>query len=179
MKIEKNKYVSLVYELRENNSHGKVIEVLEETSPMTFVYGSGRLLPHFEESLLSLEKGDRFDFALDSSLAYGERSEDMIINIPSSVFESDGKIDENICQIGNEVPMMDKEGNRINGIIYEITDTYVRMDFNHPMAGTNLHFTGKIIDVRDATAEEIAGTNNSCSSCGNHDHEAGCDGSCS
>jgi FKBP-type peptidyl-prolyl cis-trans isomerase SlyD len=64
MKIEKNKYVSLVYELRENNSHGKVIEILEETSPMTFVYGSGRLLPHFEESLLSLEKGDRFDFSL-------------------------------------------------------------------------------------------------------------------
>jgi FKBP-type peptidyl-prolyl cis-trans isomerase SlyD len=98
---------------------------------------------------------------------------------PSSVFESDGKIDENICQVGNEVPMMDKEGNRINGIIYEVTDTYVRMDFNHPMAGTNLHFTGKIIDVRDATAEEIAGTSNSCSSCGSHDHEEGCDGSCS
>jgi FKBP-type peptidyl-prolyl cis-trans isomerase SlyD len=179
MKIEKNKMVSLIYELREDNSKGKVIEALEETNPMTFVYGIGRLLPHFEENLHALQKGDLFNFGLDSALAYGERSEDMIINIPLSVFESDGKIDENICQVGNVVPMMDKEGNRINGIIYEVTDTHVRMDFNHPMAGTNLYFSGKIVDVREATPEEIAGVNNSCASCGSHDHESGCDGSCS
>lgn len=179
MIIEKNKMVSLIYELRENNSQGKVIEALEENNPMTFVFGTGRLLAHFEENLLALQKGDLFKFGLDSALAYGERSEDMIINIPLSVFETDGRIDENICQVGNEVPMMDKEGNRINGIINEITDTYVRMDFNHPMAGTNLFFSGKIIDVREATADEIAGTYNSCASCGSHDHENGCNGSCS
>jgi FKBP-type peptidyl-prolyl cis-trans isomerase SlyD len=179
MKIEKNKHVSLIYELRAGSSDGNVIEALEETNPMTFVYGTGRLLPHFEEKLLSLQKGDNFTFGLESAQAYGEKSEDMIINVPISVFETDGKIDENICQVGNEVPMMDNEGNRINCIVNEITDTYIRMDFNHPMAGTNLYFTGKVIDVRDATPEEIEGTNHSCSSCGSHDHESGCNGSCS
>jgi FKBP-type peptidyl-prolyl cis-trans isomerase SlyD len=80
--------------------------------------------------------------------------------------------------VGNEVPMMDRDGNRINGIINEITDTSVKMDFNHPMAGTDLCFKGKIIDVRDATAEEIAGIKNSCSTCGSYNNESSCSRSC-
>jgi FKBP-type peptidyl-prolyl cis-trans isomerase SlyD len=74
--------------------------------------------------------------------------------------------------------MMDRDGNRINGIINEITDTSVKMDFNHPIAGTDLCFSGKITDVRDATAEEIAGLSHSCSSCGSYNDESGCSGSC-
>jgi len=179
MKIEKNKVVSLIYELRETNAEGRVVELLEESNPMTFIYGTGRLLPKFELNLLSLEKGDNFKFMLDSESAYGDRREDMIINVPLSVFQNEGKLDENVCRVGNEVPMMDREGNRINGVINEITDSYVKMDFNHPMAGTDLYFSGKIMDVHEATDEEIAGMNHSCSSCGSHDSDSGsCSGSC-
>jgi FKBP-type peptidyl-prolyl cis-trans isomerase SlyD len=53
------------------------------------------------------------------------------------------------------------------------------MDFNHPMAGINLFFSGRIIDVRIATDQEVAGINNSCSSCGSFSNESGCAGSCS
>jgi FKBP-type peptidyl-prolyl cis-trans isomerase SlyD len=74
--------------------------------------------------------------------------------------------------------MMDTDGNPLNGVINEITDTYVKMDFNHPMAGLDLFFTGRIVDVRDATDNELAGTMNSCSSCGS-DSQAGCGGNCS
>jgi FKBP-type peptidyl-prolyl cis-trans isomerase SlyD len=72
--------------------------------------------------------------------------------------------------------MMDNEGNHLNGVINEITEESVKMDFNHPMAGVDLFFTGKIIDVRDATPEELAAIQGSCSSCGSHEH--GCGGSC-
>lgn len=179
MKIENNKAVSLIYELRESNAEGRVIELLEENNPMTFIYGTGRLLPDFELNLSSLAKGDKFNFILDADSAYGDRREDMIVDVPISIFMNDGKIDESVCSVGNEVPMMDRDGNRINGIINEITDSYVKMDFNHPMAGTALHFSGKIMDVREATPEEIAGLNHSCSSCGSHDEETGgCSGSC-
>jgi len=179
MKIEKNRVVSLIYELRETNAEGKVIELLEENHPMTFIYGNGRLLPNFELNLFSLEKGDQFNFVIESESAYGDRREDMIIDVPISIFQNDGKIDENVCRVGNEVPMMDRDGHRVNGVINEITDNYVKMDFNHPMAGTNLHFSGKIIDVRDGTAEELAGMNHSCSTCGSHDDvTGGCSGSC-
>ena len=179
MKIEKNKMVSLIYELRESNAEGKVIEVLDENRPLNFIFGTGRLLPVFESNISSLLKGDSFSFKLDAEMAYGERREEMIVNVPVAVFETDGKLNEDICYVGNEVPMMDNEGNPLNGIINEITDNHVRMDFNHPMAGISLYFTGKIIDVREATAEEIAGMNHSCSSCGSSDGHSGCSGSCS
>jgi FKBP-type peptidyl-prolyl cis-trans isomerase SlyD len=178
MKIEKDKVVSLIYELRENNADGRIIEALDEEKPMTFIFGTGRLLPDFESKLLSLEKDDVFSFTLDSETAYGERREELIIDVPISAFENEGKLDENICRIGNEVPMMDKDGNHLSGVINEISDTFVKMDFNHPMAGTDLCFKGKIIDVRQATEGELNSLQNSCSTCGSHSHDNGCSGGC-
>lgn len=178
MKIDKNTVVSLLYELREDSPEGKLIENIDETRPMTFIYGSGQLLPGFESQLLSLEKGENFNFLLTADQAYGEKREEMIVNIPISVFQTDGKTDENICRVGNDVPMTDNEGNRLVGIINEITDSHVRMDFNHPMAGTNLYFSGRILDIREATAGEVEALNHSCSSCGSHDQASGCSGSC-
>jgi FKBP-type peptidyl-prolyl cis-trans isomerase SlyD len=178
MKIERNKMVSLIYELREGDSGGRIIETLDEMRPLKFIYGTGRLLPLFESNINELNNGDSFGFTMKSELAYGERREEMIVDVPISVFETDGKINEDICRVGNEVPMSDSEGNPLSGIINEITDTYVRMDFNHPMAGLDLFFTGKIVDVRDATDFELAGTMNSCSGCGSNT-ESGCGGKCS
>jgi FKBP-type peptidyl-prolyl cis-trans isomerase SlyD len=174
MKIEKNTMVSLVYELRENDTEGKVIESLDDKRPLNFIFGTGRLLPEFESNLSPLSTGDNFSFALNSENAYGERREEMIIDLPMSVFEKDGKVDEEICRVGNEVPMMDSEGHPLTGLICEIAEKSVKMDFNHPMAGINLYFTGKILDVRNATEDEIAGLNHSCSGCGSHEKEAGC-----
>jgi FKBP-type peptidyl-prolyl cis-trans isomerase SlyD len=101
----------------------------------------------------------------------------MIIDLSRSIFETDGKLDEVVCKVGNEVPMMDTSGNRINGTIIGISDTSVKMDFNHPMAGVDLCFTGKVIDVREATNEELAMSQNSCSSCGSNSPD-GCGGNC-
>jgi FKBP-type peptidyl-prolyl cis-trans isomerase SlyD len=179
MKIEKDSWVSLVYELRENNQDGRIIEALDENRPLTFIYGTGRLLPAFESNLFTLTKGESFSFSLESDFAYGPRREEMIVNVPVAVFETDGKINEDICQVGNEVPMMDSDGNPLNGIINEITDTYVKMDFNHPMAGQDLFFSGRIIEVRTATEQELASASgHSCSSCGSGSN-SGCSGSCS
>lgn len=178
MKIEKNKMVSLIYELRESNAEGRIIEVLDEKRPLSFIFGTGKLLPVFESNISTLIKDDTFSFSLDTEMAYGEKREEMVVNVPISVFETDGKLNEDICYVGNEVPMMDTEGNPLNGIINEITDTYVRMDFNHPMAGQDLFFTGKIIEVRNATDEEIAAIYDSCSSCSGRYNETGCSGSC-
>jgi FKBP-type peptidyl-prolyl cis-trans isomerase SlyD len=177
MKVENNKMVSLIYELRENDSNGRIIEALDEARPLKFIYGTGRLLPVFESNISMLNSGDPFSFTLNSEMAYGDKREEMIINVPLSVFETDGKINEDICRVGNEVPMTDSEGNPLTGVINEITDTYVRMDFNHPMAGLDLFFSGKIIEVREATENELASTMNSCSGCGSNE-QSGCSGNC-
>jgi FKBP-type peptidyl-prolyl cis-trans isomerase SlyD len=177
MKIEKNKMVSLIYELREGNSEGRVIEKLDENKPLSFVFGTGRLLPVFESNIDSMKTGDNFKFIMNSESAYGHRMEEMIIDVPISVFENEGKFNSDICKVGNEIPMMDSEGNPLTGVVIEISETKVKMDFNHPMADIDLCFTGKIIEVRDATESELAGTAGSCSSC-NCNSNSDCSGTC-
>jgi FKBP-type peptidyl-prolyl cis-trans isomerase SlyD len=179
MKIEKNKMVSLIYELRESDQEGRIIEALDENKPLTFLYGTGRLLPVFESNINSLRSGDQFQFALNAEMAYGDKREDMIVNVPIAVFQTDGVLNEEICQVGNDVPMMDSDGNPLNGIINEISETYVKMDFNHPMAGQDLYFSGKIIEVREPTDLELSGASHSCSGCGSGHEQSDCSGGCS
>jgi FKBP-type peptidyl-prolyl cis-trans isomerase SlyD len=166
MVINKDKMVAIIYELRESNSEGKILETVVEEKPLTFIYGTGRLLPVFETHIKSLKEGESFSFNLGREEAYGEKREEMIFDIPISVFEVNGEIDIQLCMVGNEVPMVDSSGNRLNGIVNEITDTIVKMDFNHPMAGIDLFFKGKIISVREATEKELSAAKNSCSWCG-------------
>jgi FKBP-type peptidyl-prolyl cis-trans isomerase SlyD len=176
MKIENNKMVSLAYELRESDLQGKIIEKINNNKPLEFIFGTGRLLPSFESNLIYLSPGDDFNFRLNSADAYGERREEMIIDVPISVFEVDGKVDENICVVGKEVPMMDSTGNPLYGTINEITGSFVKMDFNHPMAGVDLFFSGKVLEVREPSAEELNANSHSCSGC-EGDHSS-CSGSC-
>ncbi len=177
MKIENNKMVSLVYELRENDGNGDIIETIDSSRPLRFLYGAGKLIPSFEGNISELESGDPFSFAIQAEDAYGERREEMIIDVPISVFFVEGKVDQNICKVGNQVPMMDNQGNPLNGTILEIKGESVRMDFNHPMAGTDLYFSGKILDVSEPSPEDFNPPSHSCSGCNPNDH-SDCSGGC-
>ena len=148
MKIQTNKVVSLSYTLTVD---GDVIETVTAEKPMQFIYGTGYLLPKFEENIKEKEIGDLFDFVLDAPDAYGEVSQDAIIELPKKIFEVNGKIEDGLLKVGNVLPMTDSEGNRLNGAIDEVKDESVIMNFNHPLAGASLHFTGKVEAVRDAT----------------------------
>lgn len=178
MKIEKDKHVSLLYELRENDKDGKVIEELDSARPLSFVYGAGRIIRGFESGISDLSMGDDFGFKVAAAEAYGERRDDMVVDVPLSIFMKEGVVDEDICFVGNTVPMSDSQGRRIDGVVIEITEDSVRMDFNHPMAGCDLFFSGKVIEVREATEEEMHGHSHgsSCSSCGSG--SSGCGGNC-
>jgi FKBP-type peptidyl-prolyl cis-trans isomerase SlyD len=169
MIAEKDRVVSIVYELREGSSEGEVVEALTPDNPLTFLFGTGGLLPKFEENLNGLSSGDRFEFLLRSEDAYGPVVESAIVHVPQSVFEINGTIDENLMRIGNTVPMMDAEGRRLNGKILAIEGEAVKMDFNHPMAGNDLFFKGRITEIRKATEEEMAHGHV-------HGHGGGCDG---
>ena len=138
MIAEKNNVVSIVYELRSGSKEGEVVESLNNENPLTFLFGTGGLLPKFEENLSGLTNGDGFEFELGLEDAYGPVVENAIVQVPQTVFEVDGKIDESLLQVGSTVPMMDSEGRRLNGKVMAIEGDAVKMDFNHPMAGNDL-----------------------------------------
>ena len=181
MIADKNNVISIVYELRSGSKDGEVVESLNSSNPLTFLFGTGGLLPKFEEKLTGLSSGDNFEFLLRSEDAYGPMVENAIVNVPQTVFEVDGKLDENLMKVGNMVPMMDAEGRRLNGKVMAIEGDAVQMDFNHPMAGNDLYFKGEVTDIRTATEEELShghihGSGNGCG-CGSDDGSCN-DGSC-
>lgn len=155
MNIEENKVVSLTYELRVNEEESEVVEKVEENSPLTFLFGHGNLIPDFEANINGLKEGDSFEFKLDPEQAYGQVSEEAIVDLPKNIFEIDGKIDDNLLKVGNNIPMQDSSGNKLNGVVMEVADESVKMDFNHPLAGETLIFKGKVEEIRDASSEEI------------------------
>lgn len=167
MEIKENRVVSLTYELRKDSEKGEVLEQVMDENPLVFLYGNGGMLPKFEENLAGLQAGDSFDFNLTAVEAYGNQNQDAIVNVPVAAFEVNGVVDQTLLKLGNNIPMQDNQGNRLNGKIIEIADDHVRMDFNHPLAGENLHFKGKISEIREATEEELSH---------GHIHAGGCSG---
>ena len=158
MTISEEKFVAVSYELYVGGKDEKP-ELMEKTSkenPLKFIFGLGMMLEKFEENLKGLKVGDKFDFKIQPEEAYGEYEDENIIKLDKAIFEIDGELDSEVIFEGNVVPMMDNEGNRLNGTVVSITEEQVEMDFNHPLAGETLHFTGEVLEVRDATEEEIA-----------------------
>ena len=181
MRISANKYVAVIYDL--NVGEGEERELMEKATrevPLKFIYGTGMMIPAFEDALAGLESGDQFDFSLTPENAYGEYNEDHVLELPKNIFEIDGKFDSEMVKEGNTIPMMDADGHRMNGSVLEVKKDVVVMDFNHPLAGETLHFKGEVVDVHEPTAEEIAAMTSSscgggCEGCGGGcgDHECG------
>lgn len=182
MKITSNKSVSAEYELYVDGEAAGELELMEkatEQQPLSFIYGVGMMLPKFEENLFGLEAGAAFDFTINTEDAYGEYDDESVLDLERGIFEIDGKIDEQMIFAGNVVPLMDNEGNRVNAQVVSVNDTHVKVDLNHPLAGENLHFKGKVIEVREATEKELAALmgGGGCGSCGCGDGGCG-SGSC-
>ena len=167
MKITANKFVAVTYDL--NVGEGEERELMERATaetPLKFIFGTGAMLPAFEDALKGLEVGDKFNFSITPADAYGEYVEEHVLDLPKNIFEVDGKFDSEMIKEGNTVPMMDSNGNRMNGSVLEVKEDVVVMDFNHPLAGETLHFNGEVIDVHEPTAEEIAALTAPAGGCG-------------
>jgi FKBP-type peptidyl-prolyl cis-trans isomerase SlyD len=157
MKISKDKVVSVNYHLAASKDGGaeELVEQTNEQHPFVFLVGSDSVLPLFEENLANKEKGNTFDFTIKPEDGYGIFEQEYVIPVPRHVFEVDGVFDTDRIKVGADVPMNDQDGNQLMGRVVEINDTGVIMDFNHPLASHTLHFVGSVLDVREATEEEL------------------------
>lgn len=179
MNISEKKIVSVSYDLyvQAENEQPELMESATAEKPLIFCFGIGMMLQKFEEELNGKKTGDKFDFTIACDDAYGEYNEEHVIDLPKNIFEVDGKFDDELVYVGNIVPLMDAEGNRLNAEVLSVDEENVSVDLNHPLAGENLHFKGEVLDVHEATEDEIAtylGGGCGCGgSCGGGDCEEG------
>jgi len=157
MKIAHNQVVAVTYELSllNDTDEWQMVENVTDAEPMYFIQGMSGLPESFENQLDGLSVGDAFDFKLSPEEGYGDYDPEAMAELPLQVFEVDGKRQDDMLQIGMMIPMTNEDGHRLMGQVVEITDEFVLMDFNHPLAGRVMHFKGNVIKIRPATAEEL------------------------
>jgi FKBP-type peptidyl-prolyl cis-trans isomerase SlyD len=151
MKISKNAVVVLTYELKLED--GNIADSATAEHPFAFIHEIGQTIPAFDENLAGLSAGDSFSFVISPENGYGEYNEEYVRNVDAKIFANAPK---DMLYVGNFLPMLTQEGEPLEAQILDMNDEYFTLDFNHPLAGEELHFSGKIIEVRPATAEELA-----------------------
>ena len=152
MKVENNKVVAVSYALE---VEGKIADQSAPGAPLEYIHGTGMLLPKFEGALQDKEPGDTFDFVLSPEDGYGVYNPAYKIDLPKTAFAIDGKIHDELLIVGRTIPMLNQAGQVVQGVVAAVTESAVTMDFNHPMAGKTLHFTGRVESVRGATDKEL------------------------
>lgn len=158
MIIENNKVVTLTCTFREQDQNGAIIDSFTEDNPLSILIGYGNMFESFEQQLMNKKVGDSFEFILSPADAFGEYNEDDVILLPFSVFgelrEENQKLD---IEVGQVLRFVDKNENELLGKVLNIDylQEQVTVDFNHPLAGIPIHFSGKILEIRDATQSEI------------------------
>lgn len=152
MKIAKHTVPSVTYTLVVD---GEVVDMAKEDQPLSFIHGIGMMVPGFESNLEGLTAGSKYEFSLQPEEAYGAYNDEAVVDLPMSTFEVDGKVKEGLLNVGQVVPMQDQNGNPLQGIVIEIGDDKVKMDFNHMLAGKELNFSGEVLEVREATQSEL------------------------
>ncbi|HEY5509884.1 MAG TPA: peptidylprolyl isomerase [Prolixibacteraceae bacterium] len=183
--VSKDSMVTVTYDLRLDGKEGEVFESATAENPLVFLHGAGLMIPAFEEQLVGKKSGEKFEISIPAASGYGEINEEAVVELPLDIFKVEGKVDDAMLTPGSSIPMMSAHGQRMDGIVVSIEGETVTMDFNHPLAGEDLHFTGTVVEVREASEEELSAaySTDGCgcgSSCGSGDcGDGGCgDGGC-
>jgi FKBP-type peptidyl-prolyl cis-trans isomerase SlyD len=165
MTIAKNKVVKIHYTLKDKD--GTELDSSRGGEPLEYLHGTGNLIPGLETQLEGKKAGDVVDAVIEPKDAYGEYDEKLIIEVPRSQFDADQTI-----EVGQQFQAESAGGPMVVKVV-KVTDEKITIDGNHDLAGKTLYFNVEIIDIRDATEEELeSGLDDGCG-CG-----CGCDGDC-
>ncbi len=171
MQIGDHKVVSIHYTLRDKD--GQVIDSSEGSSPLAYIHGKGNIIPGLEDGLLGKAVGDKLTVVVAPEHGYGVHNENLVQVLPRDMFQG---IDD--IQPGMQFQAVGGNGPVVI-TVKGVDGDRVTVDGNHELAGVELHFDVEIVDVRDATAEELLhGHSHGAGGCcggGGHDHDHGHD----
>jgi FKBP-type peptidyl-prolyl cis-trans isomerase SlyD len=146
--IAADRVVSLHYTLR--NDAGDTIDSSRGGAPLVYLHGADNIVPGLENRLEGRAVGDRLTVVVPPAEGYGEREGPGPQAVPRAAF-GDSDLEE-----GMAVLMEDEDGNEVPLWIVEIVRDEIFVDTNHPLAGLTLHFEVEVMEVRDATEEELS-----------------------
>ena len=146
MKIEKDRVVRFHYTVSEVGQ--EPLESSKEREPLAILIGHGNIIPGLEKAMDGREAGESFSIDVPSAEAYGEKREGLTQRVPKKHFGSQR------LAPGMQVVLNTNFGPRAV-TIEKVGMSVVDVDLNHPMAGKDLHFDVEIVDVREASAEEL------------------------
>lgn len=130
---------------------GEVVDTTEGDEPLQFLQGHQNIIPGLERELTGMKIGDSKQVVVPPTEAYGEVDPENIIEVPRTEFPPEIPLEP-----GTELEVKNADGEVLSATIAEITSDTVKLDFNHPLAGKQLTFDVKIVDLRTATEEELA-----------------------
>ena len=148
MKISSNSVVTINYVLRDES--GNTLDSSSDGS-FSYLHGAGNIIPGLEKELVDKVANDELSVTIEPAEGYGERDPSMQQVVPKSMFDNPDDI-----AVGSQFHAATPEGDPMVITVTAVEGDDVTIDGNHPLAGVRLQFDVKVIDVREATAEEIA-----------------------
>ncbi len=147
MQIAPNSVVTLQYTLKDNE--GNLIDQSDDGS-FLYLHGAMNIIPGLENALLGKAAGDELSVSISPEEGYGVKDPQRIQEVPKEMFEGDDDI-----QVGVQFHAQSPDGEAVVVTVTEVKDDVVVIDGNHALAGVDLNFDVKVIEVRDASEEEI------------------------
>jgi FKBP-type peptidyl-prolyl cis-trans isomerase SlyD len=147
MQIANNSVVSFHYKL--TNEEGTVLDTSEGREAFAYLQGAGMIVPGLEEQMEGKKAGDKFDAKVEPEKGYGMPNPEMVQNVPLDTFGGQ-KVEPGMQFSAGE------QGELGVFTVIEVSETNVKLDGNHPLAGVALNFAIEVTDVREATEEELA-----------------------
>ena len=148
MNITKDKVVSMHYTVK--NNEGALIDTSVGKEPLLYMQGHKNIIPGLESEMEGKTVGDKVEATIEPTNAYGEVIEELIQDVPRSAFEGVDKL-----EVGMNFQAQSEQG-PVNVVITNVSDETVTVDGNHPLAGQTLNFNVEVVEVRDATEEELS-----------------------
>jgi len=149
MQIAKDKVVKLEYTLK--NPEGEVLDTSEGRQPLAYLHGRGAIIPGLETALDGKDEGESLQVTIEPDEGYGNRDDNLIQSVPRDKFEG---VDE--IKPGMQFTAQTQVGPRVITVTdINDDDNTVTIDANHPLAGMTLNFDVAVVEVREATAEEL------------------------